>query len=155
MVIFHSEGLYLDSLTEVSLGWKLFTRSSSLHSDSYIFTRMIRFSLGFPEWKHSLILFRLCRLHTTSDLDDLYIKIDQFDETKLFYVESFSIQGHPEGQITHGLHQTLIKMCLVFCVIFWSLPVLYCIVSNFSIRTRIEMIYISKSISSTRRRQSM
>ena len=98
--------MYLDSLSEVSLGWQLFTRSSSLHSDSYIFTRMISFSLGFLKRKHNLNLFRLCRLHTTSDLDDLYIKIDQFDEMKLFRVEDFKIQGRLEGLIARATHQT-------------------------------------------------
>ena len=36
-------------------------------------------------------------MHTTSDLDDLYIKIDRLDETHNFHVEHFLIRGHLEG----------------------------------------------------------
>ena len=49
------------------------------------------------------------------------MKIDRLDETKLFRVEGFSIQGRLEGRIAHALRQTLINMCLVSSVIFWSL----------------------------------
>ena len=67
---------------------------------------MVNFSLGFPDWKDSLILICLSRLHTTSDWDELYMKIDRLDETKLFCVEGFSIQGRLNGRITCATYQT-------------------------------------------------
>ena len=76
-------------------------------------------------------------------------KVDRFDETKNFRVERFPIRGHLLGQNTHALHQTLAKTCLVFRVIFRLLTGLHPDSSNFCIRTRIEMIFISKSTDST------
>ena len=68
------------------------------------------------------------------------MKIDRLDETILIHVEGFSIEGHTEGLIAHALYQTLINMCLVSSVIFWSLVGLVRIDCNFCIQTQIKMI---------------
>ena len=64
------------------------------------------FSLLFPDWKDSLILISLSSLHTTSDWDKCYMNIDRLDETKLFPVEGFSIQGCLGSRITRATYQT-------------------------------------------------
>ena len=67
------------------------------------------------------------------------MKIDRLDEAKLYHVEGFSIQGLLEGRIARATHQTGF---LVPRAIFPFRSGLQCIVSNFCIRTWIEMIYI-------------
>ena len=104
--------------TTISLGWlyfhldnNKFIRSANFHStvefhstvnfhsDGKLFTRI-------SDWKHSPILICLSRPHMISDWDELYTKIDRLDETKLFHVEGFSIQGCIDGRITRATYQT-------------------------------------------------
>ena len=42
----------------------------------------------------------------TSAGDELFMNIDRLDETKLFRVEGFSIQGRIDGLITRATYQT-------------------------------------------------
>ena len=149
---FHSDDYISTWIIISSFGQQTFTRpvnfhsTVNFHSDGKLFTRI-------SDWKHSPILICLSGPHMTSDWDELYMKIDRLDETKLFCVEGFSIKGRLEGRIAHALHQTLINVCLVSSVTFWSLACPDHIDYNFCIWTRIEMIYIWESMVLTRRRQ--
>ena len=97
--------------------------------------------------------------YTISDGNEPKSNLDRFDETNNFYVERFLIRGHLEGQIgrakqaiPRATHQT---GCLVGRAIFCLLTGLHFDGSKFSIQTWIGTIFISKSIVSTIRRQSM
>ena len=102
---FHSDDYISTWIIISSSGQQTFTRSVNFHStvnfhsDGKLFTRI-------SDWKHSPILICLSRPHMISDWDELYMKIDRLDETKLFHVEGFSIQGRIDGRITRATYQT-------------------------------------------------
>ena len=87
-----------------------------------------------------------------SDENESKSNLDRFDDTNNFDVERFLIKDHLKGQIARATNQT---WRLVGRAIFRLVTGLHSGCSNFCIRTRIWTFLISKSIVSTRRRQSV